>query len=117
MVLNKYPFTTVHMMLVVERHLGSLEDLSESETQSQAELLALCEHALREAYHPHGLNVGLNLGRAAGAGVEGHLHWHILPRWEGDSNFISVVGDTRVLPETLEESYARLLPHFEPTES
>ena len=116
-VLNKYPYTTGHMMLVVERHLGSLEDLSEGETRSQPTLLALCEHALREAYHPHGLNVGLNLGRAAGAGVQGHLHWHILPRWEGDSNFISVVGDTRVLPETLDESYARLLPCFRQKES
>lgn len=111
-VMNKYPYTTGHMMLVVERHLGTLEDLSESESKSQPELLALCEHALREVYHPHGLNVGLNLGRAAGAGVQGHLHWHVLPRWEGDSNFISVVGDTRVLPETLEDSYARLLPCF-----
>jgi ATP adenylyltransferase len=111
-VLNKYPYTTGHMMLVAERHVGSLEELDEKETKSQSGLLALCEHALREVYHPHGLNVGLNLGRSAGAGVQGHLHWHVLPRWEGDANFVSIVGDTRVLPETLEESYQRLLPCF-----
>jgi ATP adenylyltransferase len=111
-VLNKYPYTTGHMMLVLDRHLGSLLDLNERESAAQPALLALCEKALREVYHPHGLNVGLNLGRAAGAGVDGHLHWHLLPRWEGDANFISVVADTRVLPETLDESYRRLLPHF-----
>lgn len=116
-VLNKYPYTTGHMMLVAERHVGSLEELDERETKSQSGLLALCEHALREVYHPHGLNVGLNLGRSAGAGVKGHLHWHVLPRWEGDANFVSIVGDTRVLPETLEESYQRLLPCFLSRES
>jgi len=111
-VLNKYPYTTGHMMLVLGRHLGSLCDLSKEEAAAQPGLLARCEKALREVYHPHGLNVGLNLGRAAGAGVDGHLHWHLLPRWEGDANFVSVVGDTRILPETLEESYRRLLPHL-----
>ncbi len=111
-VLNKYPYTTGHLLLVVNRHLGSLCDLDEREAAAQARLLARCERALREVYSPHGLNVGLNLGRAAGAGVSGHLHWHLLPRWEGDANFVSVVGDTRVLPETVDESYRRLLPYF-----
>lgn len=112
-VLNKYPYTTGHMMLVVERHVGSLCELKADEAAAQPGFLAQCENALREVYSPHGLNVGLNLGRAAGAGVGGHLHWHLLPRWEGDANFISVVGDTRILPETLDESYRRLFPYFQ----
>jgi ATP adenylyltransferase len=111
-VLNKYPYTTGHLMLVTEQHLGSLAELDESCMAAMPGLLARCEKALRETYHPHGLNIGLNLGRAAGAGVHGHLHWHLLPRWDGDSNFVTVVADTRVLPETLEESFRRLREWF-----
>ncbi len=112
-VLNKYPYTTGHMMLVSDRHIGSLAELSEQAAASMPGLLARGEEALRSCYKPHGLNVGLNLGRAAGAGVHGHLHWHLLPRWEGDSNFATVIADTRVLPETLEESYQRLRDFFD----
>lgn len=112
-VLNKYPYTTGHLMLVTERHVGSLVELDENAAAALPSLLALCEQALRDTYRPHGLNVGLNMGRAAGAGVHGHLHWHLLPRWEGDANFVTVVSDTRILPETLEESYLRLRTWFE----
>jgi ATP adenylyltransferase len=72
-----------------------------------------CEIALREEYHPNGYNVGFNVGRAAGAGIEHHLHMHVLPRWVGDSNFVSVVGETRILPEELSTTYQRLIPYFE----
>jgi ATP adenylyltransferase len=111
-VLNRFPYTTGHMMVVARRHVGSMAELEAAEAAEQPGLLARCEEALRRVYRPHGLNMGLNLGRAAGAGVEGHLHWHVLPRWEGDANFVSVVGDTRVLPETLDESFERLQSHF-----
>lgn len=112
-VLNRYPYTTGHLMIVTHRHVGTFEALTPDEQAEYPALLLTAEGALRRAYRPQGLNMGLNQGRAAGAGVEGHLHWHVLPRWAGDSNFITLVGDTRVLPETLEESYRRLRPLFE----
>lgn len=112
-VLNKYPYTTGHLMLVCCRHVGSLDELSAAEQRDYPRALRRAESALRAVYRPQGMNVGLNLGRAAGAGVDGHVHWHVLPRWSGDSNFITVIGDTRVLPETLAESWQRLHPHFQ----
>lgn len=112
-ILNKYPYTSGHLMVVARDHIGSLDALDPAARGEGMDLLARSEVALRSTYQPQGLNVGLNLGRAGGAGVEGHVHWHALPRWAGDANFISVVGDTRVLPETLDESYARLRPAFE----
>jgi ATP adenylyltransferase len=116
-VLNRFPYTTGHLMIVTNEHLGSFADLPAAAHAEYPRLIAQAETALRTVYDPHGLNVGLNLGRAGGAGVRGHLHWHCLPRWSGDTNFIGVVGDTRVLPETLEQTYARLLPRFRPGEA
>lgn len=111
-VLNKYPYTAGHLMVVTLRHVGALGELLEEERAEYASILERAERALVACYQPQGLNLGMNLGEAAGAGIDGHLHWHVLPRWTGDANFVSVVGDTRVLPETVEESYERLLPHF-----
>ena len=110
--LNLFPYTSGHMMCVVNRHIASLGDARTEELHEIIELGRACENALRQEYSPNGYNLGFNLGRAAGAGVEHHLHMHVLPRWVGDSNFVSVVGETRVLPEELPASYQRLLPHF-----
>jgi ATP adenylyltransferase len=112
-ILNKFPYNNGHLMVVPDRHVASLSDLAPEE---QAELIALAgraEIALLEAYAPHGLNMGINLGKPAGAGILDHLHMHVVPRWNGDTNFMTVVGETRILPEELSEAAVRLRPIFE----
>ena len=112
-ILNLYPYNNGHLMVVPNRHLNTLTALTPDE---QAELMAMArwsEMALTEAYHPQGLNVGINLGKAAGAGIENHLHLHVVPRWAGDTNFMTAIGETRVLPEELAQTAARLKPIFE----
>jgi ATP adenylyltransferase len=99
-------------MVVPYRHTPSLASLTDAERHEMADLQALCERALLEAYSPHGINVGINLGKPAGAGVLEHVHVHLVPRWNGDTNFMTVVGTTRVLPEDLHQSAARLKPIF-----
>jgi ATP adenylyltransferase len=111
-ILNLYPYNNGHIMVVPRRHLATLTAATADEL---AELMALtrdAEQVLTDAYAPHGINVGINLGRAAGAGVADHLHIHLVPRWNGDTNFMTVVADSRVLPETLEQTAARLRPLF-----
>jgi len=100
-------------MVVPFRHVASLSGLTGAEMDEIGRLTQRCETALTEAYHPHGLNVGINLGKPAGAGVLDHVHVHVVPRWNGDSNFMTVVGNTRVLPEELGASVARLRPIFD----
>ena len=112
-VLNLFPYASGHLLVVANRHIATLTDSKPEELHEIIELSRTCEIALRDEYHPQGFNMGFNLGRAAGAGVEHHLHMHVLPRWTGDSNFVSVVGETRVLPEELPTTYQRLLPYFE----
>ena len=110
--LNLYPYNNGHLMVVPTRHVATLTDARADEL---AELMALtrnAEIALHEAYKPQGLNVGLNLGRSAGAGIADHLHVHVVPRWSGDTNFMSVVGEVRVVPEDLTATAARLRPIF-----
>ena len=112
-ILNLYPYNNGHLMVVPNRHAPNLATLSADE---QAELMRLTRHAeiaLTEAYAPHGLNVGINLGRAAGAGVLDHLHVHVVPRWNGDTNFMTAIGETRVLPEDLATSAKKLRAIFE----
>jgi ATP adenylyltransferase len=112
-ILNLYPYTNGHLMVVPNRHAANLATLSADE---QAELMRLTRHAeiaITEAYAPQGINVGINLGKAAGAGVPGHLHVHVVPRWSGDTNFMTAIGNTRVLPEDLATSAAKLRPIFE----
>jgi ATP adenylyltransferase len=112
-ILNLYPYNNGHVMVVPTRHVASLAATTADE---RAELMTLArdaELALGEAYRPHGINVGVNLGRPAGAGVLEHLHIHLVPRWNGDTNFMGVIGNTRVLPEDLSQTAGRLRPIFE----
>ena len=112
-VLNLYPYNNGHLMVVPNRHIATLADAEFDELVELIGLTRRAEMAIAEAYAPHGLNVGINLGKAAGAGVLDHLHVHVVPRWNGDTNFMTVVGEVRVLPEELETSAARLRPIFE----
>lgn len=111
-VLNLFPYTSGHILIVANRHFPFLRDARTEELHELLELAQRCEKALESEYHPDGYNIGFNLGRAAGAGVAHHLHMHILPRWTGDANFVSVVAETRVLPEELPRTYRRLIPYF-----
>ena len=111
-ILNRYPYNHGHLMVVPYRHVPALADLSTEELHEMADLTRLAEAALVNAYRPQGINVGINLGLSAGAGIREHLHVHLVPRWNGDTNFMSVVGKTRVLPEDLQQSTARLRPVF-----
>jgi len=106
--LNLYPYNVGHMLIATRRHTPSLAALTRDESVEVTEWLGRAERALRRAYKPHGFNVGLNLGRVAGAGVLGHLHWHVVPRWNGDTNFMPVIANTKVLPESLDRTYERV---------
>jgi len=110
--LNRFPYTAGHILIVLNRHIARLTEASLPELHEMIEIAQACERALKSEYGPEGYNAGFNIGRAAGAGVEHHLHMHFLPRWIGDSNFVSVVGETRVLPEELPTTYQRLVPYF-----
>jgi ATP adenylyltransferase len=112
-ILNLYPYNSGHLMVVPRRHVGTLAALDAVELSEIAEWVRLSEMALNEAFGPQGINVGMNLGRPAGAGVLDHLHVHLVPRWTGDTNFMSVVGNVRVLPEELPRTAERLRPIFE----
>jgi len=114
-ILNKYPYNNGHLMVVPRRHVGWLADLTPEELSEFIALTRDGERALQTAYAPHGFNMGLNLGKPAGAGVLGHLHMHIVPRWSGDTNFMAVTGETRVLPEELPETARRLRAAFQET--
>jgi ATP adenylyltransferase len=110
--LNIYPYTTGHMMIAPYEHVATLEATSE---ETVTEMMLLSRQAakhLRAIYHPHGMNIGMNVGECAGAGVAGHIHMHVLPRWIGDSSFMTTVGETRVLPEDLRVTYERLVKAF-----
>jgi ATP adenylyltransferase len=112
-ILNLYPYNNGHLMVVPNRHVATLQATTVEEREELMRLTRLAEMALTEAYAPQGINVGMNLGRPAGAGVVDHLHVHLVPRWSGDTNFMSVIGETRVLPETLGETGQHLRPIFE----
>ena len=110
--LNAFPYTSGHAMVVPYEHVDELTKLSQSAAEEMMALTQRLEAVLRELYHPDGLNLGMNLGKAAGAGVAGHIHMHILPRWFGDVNFMTSVGETRVLPEDLPTTYRKLRSKF-----
>ena len=111
-ILNSFPYNPGHLMVAPFRHTDELGSLDEAERRDVDDLLARSTDALDAEMSPHGFNLGMNLGRVAGAGILGHLHWHVVPRWNGDTNFMPVVGQTRVLPELLDETYRRLAPRF-----
>lgn len=106
--LNAFPYTSGHVMVVPYQHTDQFQKLPVPAAHELVELTQKMEGVLRELYRPDGLNLGMNLGKAAGAGVAGHIHMHVLPRWVADSNFMTVVGETRVLPEALETTYQRI---------
>jgi len=113
-ILNRYPYTSGHVMVVPYAHQASLEDLSPSTRGEIMELATRCIQVIRPIYNPQGFNLGINLGAAAGAGIVGHMHLHIVPRWGGDTNFMSAVGATRILPESIEDSYLRIRGYWQP---
>jgi len=112
-ILNLYPYNNGHLMVVPNRHIPSLAAATHEELCELIELTRRSELALIEGYKPHGMNMGINLGKPAGAGVLDHVHMHVVPRWNGDTNFMTVVGETRVLPEELFETAKKLRPIFE----
>jgi ATP adenylyltransferase len=106
--LNRYPYTGGHLMVAVRGHRPGFARLTAGERVDLLDLVGLAERALEAEYHPHGMNFGVNAGRVAGAGFPGHLHVHVVPRWDGDTNFMATVGETRVLPESLSRTWTRL---------
>ena len=112
LILNKYPYAPGHLMAALNRHIGQLQEAQADELSDAMRLVGLATAALGQEYRAEGFNVGFNQGRVAGAGIADHLHVHVVPRWNGDHNFASVLGDTRVIPESLEATFARLSPYF-----
>ncbi|MEZ5163864.1 MAG: HIT domain-containing protein [Fimbriimonadaceae bacterium] len=107
-ILNRYPYTSGHLMAAPYKHTAEISDLSDDELLEIHQLVRDAMKWIKAVYHPNGFNVGLNVGLAGGAGIPSHLHWHIVPRWEGDTNFMTSIGNTRVIPEDLAISYRRL---------
>jgi ATP adenylyltransferase len=111
-IMNRYPYTNGHVMVVPVRHTGSLQDLTDDETLHMMRLVRTMTAVFQEAFNVDGLNIGINLGRAAGAGLEEHIHIHMVPRWFGDTNFMAITGETRVISEHLQASYEKLKSRF-----
>ncbi|MGZ3595672.1 MAG: HIT family protein [Syntrophales bacterium] len=111
--MNRYPYNSGHLMIVPFRHICDMEDLLPEEKREIFDLLDTSIKILKEAMNPEGFNIGINLGKAAGAGIVDHMHVHIVPRWSGDTNFITTVGDIRVIPEDLYKTCELLMPYFE----
>jgi ATP adenylyltransferase len=111
-ILNRFPYTSGHVMVVPNQHVSTLADLHAEALVELIQLGAQCEKHLRTSYRPDGINLGMNLGKSAGAGIADHLHLHVLPRWTGDTNFMTVIGETRVMPEMLEVTWEKLRAAF-----
>jgi ATP adenylyltransferase len=110
--MNKFPYNNGHLLVAPWRHVSRLDDLTAEEMLDLMQWLQRSTHILEKVMHADGFNVGLNLGREAGAGFEEHLHFHIVPRWRGDTNFLAVLGEVRSIPEHIKQTYSKLLPHF-----
>lgn len=113
--LNLFPYTTGHLMITPYRHVAQLEDLTDEESFELFEMTRQAVRCLRSVYRPQGFNLGMNLGECAGAGIAGHLHMHVLPRWTGDANFMTTIAETRVMPEDLRETWRKLSAAFRGT--
>ena len=111
-ILNAYPYNSGHLMVAPYRHIASLEELTDSEIQEHYKIVNQSIRALRQVYNPEGFNVGINIGRVAGAGIDGHIHTHIVPRWQGDTSCMPVLSDTKVINEALAETYKKLKEKF-----
>ena len=111
-ILNIFPYNSGHLMVAPYRHIGNLEDINKDESEELWHLLNISVKTLKEVFNPDGFNIGINLGKAAGAGFDEHVHFHIVPRWTGDTNFMPVLGETKVIPEALKETYERVKPIF-----
>ncbi|MCK5551700.1 MAG: HIT domain-containing protein [Deltaproteobacteria bacterium] len=112
-ILNRFPYTSGHLMVAPNRHVASLDELDGGEMANLMELLKKSTLILKRSLKPDGFNLGMNIGRGAGAGIDGHIHFHIVPRWNGDTNFMPVLFDTKVMPEYLEKTYERLISFVE----
>ncbi|MFC2043020.1 HIT domain-containing protein [Chloroflexota bacterium] len=112
-ILNRFPYTSGHMMIVPFEHHSTLGELDSDTRSEMMEMTTKSIEVLGSEYHPHGFNVGINIGEAAGAGITEHIHLHVVPRWSGDTNFMSSLGKTRVIPETLDDSYLRIRKAWE----
>ncbi len=112
-IMNKYPYASGHLLVVPFRHIGDIGDTSDEEKTEIMDLMELSVKIMKKALKSEGFNIGMNLGRAAGAGVDSHIHLHIVPRWIGDTNYAAVVGDTRFIPEGIEETREVLIPYFQ----
>lgn len=110
--MNRYPYISGHLMIIPYRHVSRMQDLSPEEKLEMFDLQDISVRVLTEAMRPDGFNIGMNLGKVAGAGVDDHIHVHIVPRWSGDTNFMTVLGDTRVIPEDIYKTWSTLLPYF-----
>jgi len=111
-ILNIYPYTSGHILISPYQHISNFSDCTPEMIGEMMLLAQQCKLALESCYKPYGFNLGMNLGRCAGAGVDQHLHLHVVPRWQGDSNFMTITGETRILPESLETTYQKLTRHF-----
>lgn len=112
-ILNRFPYSSGHLMIAPNVHVSRLTEIDEQAAQEMMKLARAAETILEETYRPHGVNLGMNIGEAAGAGIAAHIHLHVLPRWTGDANFMTTVGHTRVMPEALEDTYTKLRGRFE----
>ena len=110
--LNAYPYNPGHMLVVPFRHIAGLDEMTPEERREHIDIVSRCVDVLKKALHPEGFNTGINLGKPAGAGIADHIHSHIVPRWQGDTNFMTTVGDVRVVPQALADSYEKLKSGF-----
>jgi ATP adenylyltransferase len=112
-IMNLFPYNNGHLMVIPYRHRSDICSIDTEESAELWELICMSKHILKEAFHPDGFNIGINQGRSAGAGIDAHLHVHIVPRWSGDTNFMPVIGKTKVISQSLEDAYSTLLPYFQ----